>query len=90
MPGFARPLRAIVPLHAALVSPTPRWPALASLALLLAEELQIGFGYARMLALHVPLGVASFGLTTAMLVGTGRLTRPDAASKAQPRTPVRS
>jgi hypothetical protein len=56
----------------------PGWPALASLALLLAEELQMGFGYARMLALHVPLGVAIFGLTVAMLVGTRRLTRVDA------------
>ena len=67
----------------------PGWPALASLALLVAEELQIGFGYARVLALHVPLGVAIFGLTVAMLVGTGRLTRVDAL-KARPRTPART
>ena len=130
MPRFARPLRAIVLLHAVLVLTQaalagqflaghgawlrvhetnagiiqlvglvqlvvavllwrpgrgPGWPALASLALLVAEELQIGFGYARVLALHVPLGVAIFGLTVAMLVGTGRLTRADAALKERPR-----
>ena len=135
MPRFARPLRAIVLLHAALVLAQaalagqflaghgawlrvhetnagiiqlvglvqlvvaillwrpgrgPGWPALASLALLLAEEFQIGFGYGRVLALHVPLGVAIFGLTVAMLVGTGRLTRVDAASKERPRTPART
>jgi hypothetical protein len=135
MPRFARPLRAIVLLHAALVLTQaalagqflaghgawlrvhetnagiiqlvglvqlvvavllwrpgrgPGWPALASLALLVAEELQIGFGYARVLALHVPLGVAIFGLTVAMLVGTGRLTRVDAALKERPRTPART
>jgi mannose/fructose/N-acetylgalactosamine-specific phosphotransferase system component IIC len=55
-----------------------------------AEEFQIGFGYARVLALHVPLGVAIFGLTVALLVGTGRLTRADAALKERPRTPART
>ena len=135
MPRFARPLRAIVLLHAALVLTQaalagqflaghgawlrvhetnagiiqlvglvqlvvavllwrpgrgPGWPALASLALLVAEELQIGFGYARVLALHVPLGVAIFGLTVALLVGTGRLVRTDAGSREQPRTPART
>ena len=55
----------------------PGWPALASLTLLLAEEFQLGFGYARLLALHVPLGVAIFGLTVVMVVGTGRLTRTE-------------
>jgi hypothetical protein len=135
MPRFARPLRAIVLLHAVLVLTQaalagqflaghgawlrvhetnagiiqlvglvqlvvavllwrpgrgPGWPALASLALLVAEEFQIGFGYARVLALHVPLGVAIFGLTVALLVGTGRLTRADAALKERPRTPART
>jgi hypothetical protein len=63
----------------------PGWPALASLALLLAEEFQMGFGYARMLGLHVPLGVAIFGLTVAMAVGTRRLTRvaPDRHAAAR-------
>jgi hypothetical protein len=66
----------------------PGWPGLASLALLLAEELQMGFGYARVLALHVPLGVASFGITVAMLVGTRRLTRVDPAPRPRPRVPA--
>lgn len=54
----------------------PGWPALASLALLLAEILQLGFGYGRVLALHVPLGVAIFGLTVALALGAWRLGRP--------------
>jgi hypothetical protein len=66
----------------------PGWPALASLALLLAEELQLGFGYARMLALHVPLGVAIFGFTIAILVGTGRLTRVESDPRPRPRVPT--
>jgi hypothetical protein len=135
MPTAARPLRAIVLLHAALILAQaafagqflagdgawlrvhetnagiiqlvasvqlvvavlvwrpgrgPGWPALASLALLLAEELQMGFGYARVLALHIPLGVAIFGLTVAMLLGTRRLTRVDAPSRPAPRTTARS
>ena len=68
----------------------PGWPALASLALLLAEELQMGFGYARILALHVPLGVAIFGLTVAILVGTRSLTRVEAPAEPPPRTPART
>jgi hypothetical protein len=66
----------------------PGWPALASLALLLAEELQLGFGYARILALHVPLGVAIFGLTVAILIGTGRLTRVEPDPRPRPRVPT--
>jgi hypothetical protein len=66
----------------------PGWPALASLALLLAEELQMGFGYARLLGLHVPLGVAIFGLTVVMVVGTRRLTRVEPVPPARPRVPT--
>jgi hypothetical protein len=54
----------------------PGWPALASLALLLAEGFQIGMGYEGRLALHVPLGVAIFGLTVALALGAWRLDRP--------------
>jgi hypothetical protein len=68
----------------------PGWPALASLALLLAEELQLGFGYARILALHVPLGVAIFGLAVAILVGTRRLTRVEPEPRAQPHATSRT
>jgi hypothetical protein len=66
----------------------PGWPALASLALLLAEEFQLGFGYARILALHVPLGVAIFGSTIALLVGTRRLTRVEPVPRPRPRVPT--
>ena len=64
----------------------PGWPALASLALLLAEEFQMGFGYARLLALHVPLGVAIFGGTIAPAgrhppADQGRARPPAAASR---------
>lgn len=34
------------------------WPVLAAIALFFAEGAQSGFGYARLLGLHVPLGVA--------------------------------
>ena len=54
----------------------PGWPALASLVLLAAEVTQIGFGYGRRLALHVPLGVAIFGLTVALALACWRLARP--------------
>ena len=57
----------------------PGWPALASLALLLAEGFQIGFGYGRVLAVHVPLGVAIFGLTVALVLGCWRLGRREAS-----------
>jgi hypothetical protein len=53
-----------------------------------AEEFQLGFGYARILALHVALGVAIFGSTVAMLVGTRRLTRVDARPRPRPRAPA--
>jgi hypothetical protein len=66
----------------------PGWPALASLALLAAEELQMGFGYARMLGLHVPLGVAIFGTTVAILIGTRRLTRVEPAPRPRARVPT--
>ena len=52
----------------------PAWPALASLALWLAEVAQISLGYGRVLSVHVPLGVAIFGLTVALAIGTWRLT----------------
>jgi hypothetical protein len=54
----------------------PGWPAVASLALLVAESVQMGLGYEGRLAVHVPLGVAIFGLTVALALGTWRLGRP--------------
>jgi hypothetical protein len=59
----------------------PGWPALASLALLLAEGFQVGMGYEGRLAVHVPLGVAIFGLTVTVALGTWQLALPaDAGS----------
>jgi hypothetical protein len=44
------------------------WPALLALAVLTAEGLQMGMGYNRQLALHVPLGVAIV-MTTVVFAG---------------------
>jgi hypothetical protein len=51
----------------------PWWPALTSLGVLLAEAAQTGFGYARSLSLHVPLGVAIIAGLIVLLV---RMWRP--------------
>jgi hypothetical protein len=51
------------------------WPAGASALLLVAVVLQAVFGYSRQLAVHVPLGVAIFGTTLWLLLGTRRLVR---------------
>jgi hypothetical protein len=61
----------------------PGWPAVASLALLLAEGFQIGMGYEGRLAVHVPLGVAIFGLTVALAVGSWRLALPAGAGSGR-------
>jgi hypothetical protein len=45
----------------------PGWPVLAALGLFLLAGAQTGLGYARILALHVPLGVAIIALDLAML-----------------------
>jgi len=37
----------------------------------------MAFGYGRTLAVHVPLGVAIFGLTVALTLATWRLARAD-------------
>jgi hypothetical protein len=54
----------------------PSLPAIASVGLLVAILLQIAMGQASQLAVHVPLGVASFGLVGALLGRTRNLTRP--------------
>ena len=48
----------------------------ATLALLLAEGLQIGMGYSRQLALHIPLGIAIVAIACTFAVWT---CRPGAA-----------
>jgi cytochrome bd-type quinol oxidase subunit 2 len=54
----------------------PGWPAIASVGLLVAVLLQIAMGQASQLAVHVPLGVAIFGLVGTLLARTRNLTRP--------------
>jgi hypothetical protein len=54
----------------------PGWPATASVGLLLALLLQIAMGQAGQLGVHVPLGVAIFGLVGTLLARTRNLTRP--------------
>lgn len=61
----------------------PGWPALASIALFGAEAGQIAMGYGRVLAVHVPLGVAIIAFTVLMLV---RAWRPAAAWTPSSRT----
>ncbi|HEY0637040.1 MAG TPA: hypothetical protein VGD67_05280 [Pseudonocardiaceae bacterium] len=46
----------------------PAWPLLATVALFLAEGVQLGVGYTRTLAIHLPLGVAIVGCTVAMFI----------------------
>jgi hypothetical protein len=46
----------------------PSWPIWATVGLFFLVETQAGFGFARMLALHIPLGVLTFGLAVAMLI----------------------
>ncbi|MFF4121219.1 hypothetical protein ACFY0P_48585 [Streptomyces sp. NPDC001714] len=50
----------------------PNWPFLVSIALFGAEAGQIAMGYARVLAVHVPLGVAIIACTFLMLVWAWR------------------
>jgi hypothetical protein len=52
------------------------WPWPASLGLLLAVLAQSLLGMTSQVAVHVPLGVAIFGLVGTLLVRTRALTRP--------------
>jgi hypothetical protein len=54
----------------------PGWPALTALGLFVLAGVQIGIGYARVLALHIPLGVAIIVVDILMLVWVWRY-RPD-------------
>lgn len=46
----------------------PGWPALASVGLLVAESVQMELGFARVIGVHVPLGVAIVAAAILMLV----------------------
>jgi uncharacterized membrane protein YfcA len=58
----------------------PGWPVLAALGLFVMAGAQIGVGYARLLAVHVPLGVTIIALDVLMLVWCWRY-RPDRQSR---------
>ena len=54
----------------------PGWLPITSVVLLLTLVIQSALGMTSQVAVHVPLGVAIFGLTGALLVRTRALTRP--------------
>ena len=54
----------------------PGWVAVASVGLLLALLVQNVMGMTRQVAVHVPLGLAIFGLVGTLLVRARTLTRP--------------
>jgi hypothetical protein len=78
--GMVPPLLALVPVVLAVLVWRPGrgagWPAVASVGLLLAILLQIAMGEAGVLAVHVPLGMAIFGLVGVLLGRTRKLRRP--------------
>ncbi len=47
----------------------PAWPIWASVAYLLLVEVQAGFGFARQLIPHFPMGVLLFGAAIVMVIG---------------------
>lgn len=58
----------------------PAWPIWAALGLVVMAGVQTALGYARVLAVHVPLGVCMIALDLLMLVWCWRY-RPDRASR---------
>lgn len=53
----------------------PAWPIWGSLLVFAAEIAQIVFGFEGRLAIHVPLGVALFGFSLALVGGALRILR---------------
>jgi hypothetical protein len=62
----------------------PLWPAGLSVVLFFVESMQVGFGYARMLALHVPLGVTIVGVMLLLLIWVWRPRLGAAPTPVQP------
>jgi hypothetical protein len=58
------------------------WPIYTSLGIALAVEVQVGVGFERIMAIHVPLGVTIIALQVLLTVW---LFRPAAATPRQPR-----
>lgn len=48
----------------------PSWPIWVTLVYFFFVEIQAGFGFARMLALHIPLGVLTVGIAVLLVVRT--------------------
>jgi branched-subunit amino acid transport protein len=68
------------------------WLAIASVGLLLALLVQNVLGQTGQVAVHIPLGVAIFGLVGTLLVGARTLTRPvthPTAAAVPPAAPIR-
>ncbi|MER7466776.1 hypothetical protein [Streptomyces sp. NPDC097981] len=61
----------------------PAWPAAASAALAVLVGAQQGLGEARVLAAHMPLGMAIFGLATALMCWSWAFS-PGPGSAARP------
>lgn len=55
----------------------PLWPLWMSLLVFVAEGVQVGVGYARVLSTHVPLGVAIAIVMTTTLLGVWRIKARD-------------
>jgi hypothetical protein len=67
----------------------PLWPAVASAALFGLEALQIVLGYTRVLAVHIPLGVAIIGCLALLTVWAWRpATPPEPATDPEPVSPA--
>ena len=58
----------------------PFWPIPASVALFVAEGVQIGMGYSRTLGVHIPLGVAIVTTTVGLFVWSLAWRPPTAAA----------
>lgn len=59
---------------------------LLSVVVVLAEGAQIGLGFTEQVAIHVPLGVALFGATTALLMMSYKRPQPGEAAEVEPST----
>ncbi len=68
------------------------WPALMLLLVEVVEQVQAGFGYERLLAWHIPLGVAivlvAIWLAAWSFTARARRTRPPRRRRAAKRAPV--
>ena len=82
--GSVLPLFAMIQFVAAVLfwrpGRGPGWPVLVTAGLFLAEGIQIGMGYSRALAIHIPLGVAIVATLLALSVWIIRW-RPDRVTR---------